>query len=158
IPGAQVLLAKDGKVFYQKSFGYHTYRNQVPVTNTDLYDLASVTKISTALAALMKLKGEGKFDESKSLGHYLPMVRGSNKENLIYSDILTHQSRLKSWIPFWKEAVRKNGSFRWFTMKNDSSKRFPIKVADDLYIHRNYAKKIYRSIVKSPLNPEKGYV
>src|SRR5690606_39340995 len=67
-----------------------------------------------------KLKGEGRFDESKTLGHYLPMARGTNKENLLYSDILTHQARLQSWIPFWKETVRRNGSFRWFTMKEDS--------------------------------------
>ncbi|MEX2593869.1 MAG: glycoside hydrolase family 3 N-terminal domain-containing protein [Anditalea sp.] len=158
IPGAQVLVARDGKVFYQKSFGYHTYQNELPVQNADLYDLASVTKISTALAAFMKLKGEGKFDENKTLGDYLPMVEGSDKENLLYRDILTHQSRLQSWIPFWKETVRKNGSFRWFTMKNDSSRRFPIKVANDLYIHRNYAKKIYQEIIKSPLGPEKSYV
>jgi CubicO group peptidase (beta-lactamase class C family) len=117
-----------------------------------------VTKISTALAAFMKLKGEGKFDENNTLGSYLPMVEGSDKENLLYRDILTHQSRLQSWIPFWKETVRKNGSFRWFTMKNDSSRRFPIKVAHDLYIHRNYAKKIYKEIIKSPLAPEKSYV
>lgn len=158
IPGAQVLVAKEGKVFYQKSFGYHTYQNEVSVNNTDLYDLASVTKISTVLAALMKLRGEGKFDENQTLGHYLPMVRGSNKENLVYRDILTHQSRLKSWIPFWMETVRRNGSFKWFTMKSDSSRRFPVKVADNLFIHRKYADKIYRSILKSPLNPEPGYV
>ena len=158
IPGAQVLIAKDGKVFYQKSFGHHTYDNQVPVQNTDVYDMASITKISTALAALMKLKGEGKFDENQTLGTYLPMARGSNKENLVYKDILTHQARLKSWISFWQATKRKNGSFRWFTMKSDSSRRFPIKVAEDLYIHRNFADKIYKQIIESPLNAEPGYV
>src|SRR5690625_1820294 len=65
IPGAQVLVAKNGNVIYQKSFGYHTYDNQIPVENTDLYDLASVTKISTALAAFMKLKGEGRSEERR---------------------------------------------------------------------------------------------
>ncbi|MDX5422527.1 MAG: serine hydrolase [Hymenobacteraceae bacterium] len=157
-PGAQVLVAKDGKVIYYKSFGYHTYDNQQPVQNTDLYDLASVTKISTSLAALMKLKGEGRFDENKSLGEYLPMVQGSNKENLNYRDILTHQARLKSWIPFWKETVKKNGKFKWYTFKADSSARFPIKVADNLYIHRKYARKIYKEIAESPLNEKPGYV
>jgi len=158
IPGAQVLIARDGKVFYQKSFGYHTYDNTHPVKNTDLYDMASITKISTGLAALMKLKGEGKFDENQTLGTYLPMARGSNKENLVYKDIFTHQARLKSWISFWQATQRKNGSFRWFTMKSDSSRRFPIKVAEDLYIHRNFAEKIYDQIIDSPLNPEPGYV
>lgn len=158
IPGAQVLIAKDGKVFYHKSFGFHTYDQQDPVRLTDVYDMASITKISTALAAFMKLKGEGKFDENKTLGTYLPMARGSDKEHLIYKDILTHQARLKAWISFWQATKRKNGSFRWFTMKSDSSRRFPIKVAEDLYIHRNFANKIYKQIIDSPLNPEPGYV
>lgn len=158
IPGAQVLVAKNGSVIYQKSFGYHTYDNQIPVRNTDLYDLASITKISTALAAFMKLKGEGKFDESKTLGNYLPMARSTNKENLIYSDILTHQAGLKSFIAFWQDTKRKNGSFRWFTFKHKQNRRFPIKVADQLYIHRNYERKIYKKIMKSPVDPDQGYV
>ncbi|GGF18985.1 glycoside hydrolase family 3 N-terminal domain-containing protein [Echinicola rosea] len=158
IPGASVLVAKDGKVFYQQAFGHHTYEENVPVQITDLYDLASVTKISTSLAALMQLHGEGEFDENKTLGDYLPMARGTNKEDLIYKDILTHQAGLTSWIAFWKNTVRKNGSFKWFTFKDHQSKRFPIKVADNLYIHRHYADKIYKEIMKSPVSSEKEYV
>ncbi|WP_339677674.1 glycoside hydrolase family 3 N-terminal domain-containing protein [Cyclobacterium marinum] len=158
IPGGQVLVAKSGKVFYHKAFGYHTYDSLKVVKPDDLYDLASVTKISTSLAAFMHLKGLGKFDENQTLGHYLPAAKGTNKENLKYKDILTHQARLRSWIPFWMSTVKKNGNFKWFTMKKDSSKRFPIKVADSLYIHRNYARKIYKEIFSSPLNAEPGYV
>jgi len=158
IPGASVLVAKDGKVFYRRSFGYHSYGKEVPVQNTDLFDLASVTKISTSLAALMKLKGDGKFDENKTLGTYLPMARGTNKENLVYRDILTHQAGLTAWIAFWKNTVRKNGSFKWFTFKDRMSKRFPIRVADHLYIHRHYADKIYKEIMKSPISQEKKYL
>ncbi|GAB3203390.1 serine hydrolase [Pontibacter aydingkolensis] len=157
-PGAQVLVAKDGKVIYQKAFGYHTYDNETAVKNTDLYDLASVTKISTSLAAFMKLSGEEKFNVNNTLGSYLPMMQGSNKENLKYRDILTHQAGLQAWIPFWKETVKKNGKFKWATFKNEPSKRFPIKVADNLYIHRKYADKIYKRIAESPLNEKPGYV
>ncbi|MBD8487911.1 serine hydrolase [Echinicola sp. CAU 1574] len=158
IPGASVLVAKEGKVIYRKAFGYHTYRQEKAVDINDLYDLASVTKISTSLAALMQLKGEDRFDENQTLGTYLPMARGTNKENLVYKDILTHQAGLTSWIAFWKSTVRKNGSFKWFTFKNHQSKRFPIKVADSVYIHRNYADKIYKEIMKSPVSDEKKYV
>lgn len=158
IPGAQVLVAKDGKVIYQKAYGYHTYDNTRPVQLTDLYDLASVTKISTSLAALMKLDSEGRFDVDNTLGTYLPMAQGTNKENLKYRDILTHQARLQAWIPFWKETVKKNGKFKWATFKADSSRRFPIKVAQNLYMHRKYADKIYKQILESPLNEKEGYV
>lgn len=158
IPGGQVLMAKDGKVFYHKAFGYHTYDSLQEVRVDDLYDMASLTKISTSLAAFMHLKGRGKFDENQTLGHYLKAARGTNKENLVYRDILTHQARLRSWIPFWMSTVRKNGSFKWYTMKADSSRRFPIKVADKLFIHRKYDNKIYKKIFSSPLNAEPGYV
>nr|WP_299754982.1 glycoside hydrolase family 3 N-terminal domain-containing protein [uncultured Pontibacter sp.] len=157
-PGAQVLVAKDGKVIYHKAYGFHTYDNNRPVKVDDIYDLASVTKISTSLAAFMKLSGEGRFDVDRTLGEYLPIVEGSNKENLKYRDILTHQAGLKSWIPFWKETVKKNGKFKWATFKTDSSRRFPIKVANNLYIHRKYCNKIMKAIVKSPLNEKPGYV
>ncbi|SIT94495.1 glycoside hydrolase family 3 N-terminal domain-containing protein [Pontibacter indicus] len=157
-PGAQVLVAKDGKVIYHKAFGYHTYEKEQAVKVDDLYDLASVTKISTSMAALMRLKGEGRFDENQTLGHYLPMAAGTNKADLNYRDILTHQARLKSWIPFWKETVKKNGNFKWRTFKADSSARFPIRVADNLYIHRKYSDKIYKEIMESPLNEKPGYV
>ncbi|GAB2527500.1 glycoside hydrolase family 3 N-terminal domain-containing protein [Rufibacter soli] len=157
-PGAQVLVAKNGKVIYYKSFGSHTYDNKVPVQNTDLYDLASVTKITTSLAAFMKLSGEGKFDVDKTLGEYLPMMKGSNKENLKYRDILTHQARLKSWIPFWKETVKENGKFKHKTFETDSSAKYPYKVAQNLYMHKDYAEEIYKEIKESPLNEKPGYV
>jgi CubicO group peptidase (beta-lactamase class C family) len=158
IPGAQVLVAKEGKVIYHKAFGHHTYDSLQAVELDDLYDMASITKISTSLAAFMHLRGEGKFDENETLGTYLPMARGTNKESLKYTDILTHQARLRSWIPFWQSTVRKSGKFKWFTMKNDSTRRFPIRVAQNLYIHRKYGDKIYKEILDSPLNPEPGYV
>ncbi|WP_154857114.1 glycoside hydrolase family 3 N-terminal domain-containing protein [Cyclobacterium xiamenense] len=158
IPGGQVLIAKEGKIFYHKAFGYHTYDSLQQVRKDDMYDLASITKISTSLAAFMHLKGLGKFDENQTLGTYLPAARGTNKEQLQYRDILTHQARLRAWIPFWMSTVRKNGSFKWFTMKSDSSRRFPIRVADNLYIHRKYNQKIYKEILHSPLNEKPGYV
>ncbi len=157
-PGAQVLVAKNGKVIYYKSFGYHTYENQTPVQNTDLYDLASVTKITTALAAYMKLNGEGRFDVDKTLGEYLPLMKESNKANLKYRDILTHQARLKSWIPFWREELKKNGELKSSVFSPDSSAKFPIRVAKNLFIHKDHAQEIYKQIKESPLNEKPGYV
>ena len=74
------------------------------------------------------------------------------------SDILTHQARFKPWIPFWKNTVKKNGGFKWSTIRSDSSKRFPIKLGEKMYVHRNYSDRIVKEIRKSPLEPEKKYV
>lgn len=157
-PGCQVLIAKEGKVIFRKSYGYHTYNNNIPVSDDDVYDLASVTKISASLPALMKLQDEGKFNVDATLGTYLPQYRRSNKADLTFRDILTHQAQLKAWIPFWQTTLKKNKKFKWFTFKADSSKRFPYKVADNLYLNRNYYKNLYKQIRKSPLNEKPGYV
>jgi beta-N-acetylhexosaminidase len=158
IPGCQVLVAKDKKVVFYKAYGNHTYSDTVSVKPEDLYDLASVTKISTALPALMKLYDEGAFKLDATLADYLPKFKHSNKADIPLYDILTHQARFQPWIPFWKNTLRKNGSYRWFTIKHDSSKRFPIRLTQRLYLHRKYPEKIVKAIRKSPLQPEKKYV
>lgn len=157
-PGGQVLVAKDQKVILYKAYGEHVYHDTIKVKKDDLYDLASVTKISTSMAALMKLYEEGKFELDGTLADHLKKFKRSNKADIPYRDILTHQGRLTPWIPFWKNTLRKNGSYRWWTIKKDSSRRYPIKISGDMYLHRNYPDKIVKAIRKSPLLEEKKYV
>ena len=158
IPGCQVLIARDGQVVLHKAYGYHTYGDTVKVKLSDLYDLASVTKISTSLAALMKLHDDGKFRLDATLGDYLPKFKRSNKAGIPMSDILTHQGRLIPFIPFYQRTFRKNGSYKWATIKRDSSVRFPIRLTDELFLHRKYPDKMVKGIRKSPLRAEKKYV
>ena len=158
IPGCQVLIARDRKVVLYKAYGLHTYSDTITVKRTDLYDLASVTKISTSMAALMKLYDEGKFKLDATLADYLPRFKRSNKADIPMSDILTHQARFIPFIPFYQNTVRKNGSYRWKTIKKDSSGRFPIALGKGLYLHRKYPDKMVKGIRKSPLRPEKKYV
>src|SRR5450759_1611012 len=112
-PGCEVMAARKGVVVFQKTYGYQTYDNRVAVLEDDLYDLASVTKVSATLPGLMLLNTEGKFSPDATLGSYLPYFRNSNKSGLVLRDMLAHQAGLTAWIPFWKETVRKNGKFRW---------------------------------------------
>jgi beta-N-acetylhexosaminidase len=62
------------------------------------------------------------------------------------------------FIPFYQNTFRKNGSYKWATIKKDSSKRFPIRLADQLFLHWKYPDKMVNGIRKSPLRPEKKYV
>jgi len=158
IPGCQVFVAKHKKVVFYKSYGYHDYSDTIKVKPMDLYDLASVTKISTGLPSLMKLYDEGVFKLDATLGDYLPEFKRSNKSDIPMYDILTHQARFKPWIPFWKNTLKKNGHYKWATIKNDSSKRFPIKLKEGMYLYRRYPDKIVKAIRKSPLESEKKYV
>lgn len=158
IPGGQVLVAKDQKVVFHKAYGFHNYSDTIKVKLTDLYDLASITKISSALPALMKLKDEGKFNLEAGIDAYLPKFRRSNKAGISFREILAHQAGFEPWIPYWKNTLRRNGSYRWNTIKKDSSARFPIKLTEDMWLHRNYKSKIYREIRRSPLLEERKYV
>lgn len=157
IPGCQVLVAKDTRVVFHKAYGRQQFGDTTRVTLTDLYDIASVTKISSALPALMQLHDRGMFSIDTTLATYFPYFKGSDKGPLTFRNMLAHQAGLYPWIPYWKNTLRNNGSFKWFTFKRDSSARFPIKVASNLYLHRNYKKKIYRAIKKSPLSNEVKY-
>ncbi|MBC7884577.1 MAG: serine hydrolase [Saprospiraceae bacterium] len=75
------------------------------VKTDDLYDLASLTKITSSTLAVMQLVSEGVFDLDATLGEYYPYFKKSNKAHLTFRDMLTHRSGLKAWIPFWKDAV-----------------------------------------------------
>jgi CubicO group peptidase (beta-lactamase class C family) len=156
-PGCEIMVARKGIVVFQKTYGYHTYDERIPVRKDDLFDLASVTKVSSTLAGLMLLNSEGKFSFEKKLGDYLPDFRKTNKGDLLMKDLLTHQAGLKDWIPFWKETVRADSSFKRRIFSHEYSEKYPLKVANDLYINKNYRKKIFREIKKSPLG-EKKYV
>ncbi len=159
-PGGQILLAKDGIIFYQSSFGYHTYDSLNRVEDSDLFDLASVTKVTAATLALMKLNEDGLFDIDQSFHHYFPKIAKGDKKDITMREILAHQSGLRAWIPYWSESQRKNGKWRWNTVKEDSSKRFPNRLeGTNLFLHRKYKeRKIYRMIKRSKVSNEKKYV
>jgi CubicO group peptidase (beta-lactamase class C family) len=100
-----VLIAKEGKVIYHKAFGNQVYESTEPLKKTDIFDLASITKISTSVPALMKWQDEGKFSLGTTMGELIPELANSNKKNLAYLDVLTHQARLRAWIPFWQDYI-----------------------------------------------------
>jgi CubicO group peptidase (beta-lactamase class C family) len=156
-PGCEVMIARKGIVIFHKTYGYHTYDNRVSLLKDDIFDLASVTKVAAALPGLMLLDSEGKFSPDKTLGSYLPSFKRSNKAKLTLREMLSHQAGLTAWIPFWKEAFRKNGQFRRNSLSRNRSEKYPYEVAEGLYINKNYSKKILKEIRKSPLG-EKKYV
>lgn len=173
-PGAQVMVIKDGKVVYHQTFGYHTYDKLQPVATTDIYDFASITKVSASLPAVMRLYGEGKLNIDAPLGSIYPDFKNSNKDTLTLRSILAHNAKLMAWIPFWRGTLKGNGRYPWKkkwnglmnntgafkarTFAPDSSARYSVKVTPDMWLHRRYEKEIYKAIKRSPLNAKPGYV
>lgn len=155
-PGCQVLVAYKNQIIYDKSFGYHTYDKIVKVKNSDLYDIASITKVAATTLEVMKLYGEGKLKLLNSLSAYLPELNTTNKKNLVIFDLLAHQAKLQAWIPFYK-ATLKNGKPNPELYRESYSKEFPIQIADSLFLKRDYSQLILDSIYNSPLLKTKGY-
>lgn len=149
-PGCQILAAKDGFIFYDKTFGYHTYDSIQKVKETDIYDLASLTKILATTPALMKLVDEGKVNINGKLSDYLFYLKGTNKEPLTFRDVLTHQAGLEPWIPYYQNTLLENN---WDTTvyRSEISEEFPVRVAQNMYIRENFKYRIYDQIIKSEL-------
>ena len=156
-PGCVVLVARHGKIAYEKAFGFMTYDRKEPVYKETLYDMASCTKICATTMAVMKLYDEGRLDVQKTLGDYLPSVRGSDKDTLRISDILMHQAGLVADVVFYKETVdssKEQYPLPWFfAQKPDST--HSVRVAENLYLRNDWRDTMDLRIRQSPLGPKK---
>ncbi|QHS55437.1 serine hydrolase [Mucilaginibacter sp. 14171R-50] len=130
-PGCVVLVAKDGKVIFNKAYGYHTYENAIPDRITDIFDVASMTKISATTMEAMQLYDAGKLNLDSTLGTYLPITRNTNKNTLTVREILLHQAGLIPDIQTFEVVKPTDHS-------TDSSAAFPTRVNDNYYLRKNY--------------------
>lgn len=102
-PGMQILVARRGKVVYQKNFGYHTYSKELAVKDEDVYDIASLTKImGGTLPLVMELEENGVIDLEDSIGTLIPALSTTNKKDITIKSMLSHYARLQAWIPFYR--------------------------------------------------------
>ena len=157
-PGMQILVARHGKIVFNKSYGFHTYEKKKPVTNTDLYDLASLTKVLATLPLVMKEVDQGKLTLETRLGDLNEEWKQSNKADISIQDMLSHYARLTPWIPFYKETLKKGSSKlnKKFYRKR-KSKRFSIPVADHFYGKRDLPELISNQILESELRDSLMY-
>lgn len=156
-PGAQVLVAKNNNIIYHQSFGYHTYDSVVPVSNNDLYDLASVTKISGPLPILMQLVDKGKIELDEKFSTYWKDWRHrKNKKDLTVREVLAHQAGLQPYYVFVNE-VMKNGHFKRRFVRSKPSRRFPTQIYGGLYINKNFPRKMYKILNRTAVSPVKKY-
>ena len=157
-PGFQVLVARKGKVVFQKSYGYHTDKKELLVKNSDIYDLASLTKILASLPLIMKAEEEEKIPLSAELKDILPSFKNTNKASASVVGILSHYARLKAWIPFYtktKDSLTGQNSLQFYRRKRTG--RFNVKVAENLYIKKSYKDSIYKYIREVDQREREGY-
>lgn len=109
-PGCQILVMKQGKTVYDKCFGNYNYETKQKVTSNTLYDLASLSKTTGTLLAVMKLYDLGKLKLTDKASDYLTFLRGTNKESITVTDLLFHETGLPGSMFFYHSLLEKNNT------------------------------------------------
>lgn len=155
-PGCQILVAIEDKIIYRKCFGLHTYDpTGRPVSDDDLYDIASITKIAASTLLAMHLNWKNKFDLNKSLKDYIPEVTGkSDYGSIVIREMMAHQAGLTPFIAFYKKTLT-NGQLNQHIYSSEQKEGFDLKVADRIFMKRSYVDSMYKQIISSPLGTKK---
>ena len=184
-PGCQVVVLKNGHVMVDKAFGTYAGKGSPGVESTDIYDLASLSKTTGTLLAVMKLYDKGRFNLTDKISDYLPFLQRTDKKDITIREILYHQSGLPPWLPFYQEVIDKDsydgrlfsarkdahhpvqiGTATWanprFKFKSEyispvKTGDYTIQICDSLWLNRSFRKVIEEKIVEAPLK-QKRYV
>ncbi|TAJ11386.1 hypothetical protein DMA11_17245 [Marinilabiliaceae bacterium JC017] len=184
-PGAQILIAKEGKIIYNHAFGYHTYGKKQKVTTSDLYDLASMTKVLGTMPVIMSLCDQGVIDLDAPIKNYLSETDTTNKGDLTINEILLHQAGLPSYIPFYLHALdstsysghllsrrysgtynlrldkhlymNKNARYRSDVFQKSNDSVFDIRVANRLYMNHHHLDSMYAELLNVDIDTAKNY-
>lgn len=183
-PGCQVLIAKNGTIVYNKAFGFHTYKKEKANTTNDIYDIASVTKITSTLPAVMKLYDDERIKLDHPLSEYYTALENTDKKDITVREVLCHNAGLKPFLPILTDAIDKssisgplfttrrtptntlrlkdrlyanvNYHFKDSTFSNTPRQNYKF-LAPGLYIFSTYQDTILNSILNSPLITPKKY-
>ena len=155
-PGAQVLIARRGNIIYNKSFGHHTYEKKRPVNSSDIYDLASITKVTASVPNMMKLVESGDVNLDYNLCDYLGYVDSTNYINMNLRRMLAHNAGLVSWIPFYTKTMAR-GQLKFDVYSNTQSSEYKNKVTDGLYIREEYSDSIRNWIINHGIHKKHDY-
>lgn len=127
MPGCEVLVARNGKVIYEKSFGNYNYKDSLPVQDSTIYDIASISKVAGTLQAVMFLYEHGEINLDSTISTYLPDLKGTNKENIFLREVLTHKAGLQPYLEYYKKTMD-NGMLKnsYYSTHKDSTYRLTV--------------------------------
>jgi len=150
-PGAQILVAKNSKIIYDKSFGRLRYNENLKTNSKTIYDLASLTKILVTTPIIINLVDKNIIGLETKLKEIIPRYENSNKSEISVKELLSGHAALQAWIPFYKltldEKNRPSSKYYSFSRNRTNS----IKVSPDLYLRTDYVDTIRNIIKKSDL-------
>ena len=154
LPGCQILALRSDTLIFSKNYGYLTYDSINAVTNATVYDLASMTKPLATTLAVMKLYDDRRLRITDKVGQYLDYTSGTVVADLTLVELLTHTSGLSAFVPFYRDISGKN---LWDTtvLSPVESDRFPVKVADGIFLRADYPDILRHKIAIYPVGQKK---
>ena len=158
MPGAQILVAKNGKIIYQKSFGYKTYEKKDAINNNNIYDIASVTKIMATTPIVMKMIESKELDLDTSLKEYLPELDTTSKADITLRQMMSHYAKLQPWLPLYFMTLDDYGNLdrkKYYSFNYDSNHK--LKVATNLYLRTDMRDSVLYEVLHSPLRDTLEY-
>ncbi len=150
-PGAQVLVARHGKVVYNKAFGKPTYEASDSVTTDHIYDLASLTKILATLPVVMKMEEDHKIALNTTFQEMIPGYADSELKNVTVLNALSHYGRLPAWIAFYLDTLDKKRRPSDAFYAQEPKDGFSTKIMDGMYLSDTYNDSIYERIGRQTL-------
>lgn len=152
-PGAHVLVMKNGKVVFEKSYGNLEYKNAPPVNSNTVYDLASITKVLATTQAVMFLESRGEISMTKTLVDYLPELKGTNKANLVIKDVMAHEAGLVAFMPHYTKTVE-GGAWKKEYYRQTSEPGFSRPISNEMFGSDGLRDSIWSWTIESNLLPQ----
>ncbi len=151
-PGLVVMVVKSGRVLLEKSYGFHTYDNKEITEKDDIFDLASVSKISATTPLIMHLYEQHKIQLDSTLGFYLPAAKNTNKAKTTLRTVLLHEGGFEPYIPFYR--ALKTGD-----ISRTRSSTHQVQLADQAFLKNGYYENImWPGMLASPIRNAGQYV
>ena len=151
-PGMVVMAIKNGQVIFDKAYGSHTYDNTRPTKTSDIFDLASISKIAGTTPVVMNLQESKKINLDSTMGHYLWQAKNTDKKDIALRTVLLHEAGFTPYIPFYRSL--KEGDL----LRKEASTH-QVKVADSAYLRNNYYRDVmWPGMLNSPVKPIGNYV
>ncbi len=155
MPGCQLVVARRGKVIWNKSYGYQTYYRRRKITPQSIYDIASVTKVAGTLPAIMHLYEKDTIRLDTQVAHYLTELKSTNKAQMTVREVLTHQAGLLPYLPYWQRTLTRYKALSPQFYQYRKSARFPLQVASGVYGRAGLEDTLWKWTIQTKLRKKK---
>ena len=135
-PGCQVLVAKDGNVIINKSYGTLDFEGKKEVTDETLYDLASVSKATGTLSGVMRAYDEGLFELDAPVSEYIEPLQGGDKSRITVRQLLYHESGMPAAVNMFN-MMMDTATYDGKLIQNAQSPTYSIKIENGAYGHKD---------------------